>query len=71
MKRAIGVALFVVGVMLLIWGINTSNSLASELSEFFTGSPTNRAMWLIAIGIIGSVVGFILAALPGRRDSRF
>ena len=33
-------------VVLLIWGISTADSSASEISEFFTGSPTDKAMVL-------------------------
>jgi len=38
------------GIVLLIFGFNASNSLGSDISRFFTGSPTDRAVWMIAGG---------------------
>jgi hypothetical protein len=37
MSRGVGLALLVVGVILLIFGINASNSVGSDLSNLFTG----------------------------------
>ncbi|MGK7310940.1 MAG: DUF3185 family protein, partial [Candidatus Longimicrobiales bacterium M2_2A_002] len=46
-RKAIGLAVMIGGVLLLVFGIQASQSVASELSEAFTGSPTNRALWMI------------------------
>jgi cytosine/uracil/thiamine/allantoin permease len=68
MNRAVGVALIIIGVVLLIWGVNASNSFGSEVSEAFTGSPTDRAIWLIVGGIASAVVGlFLTLRAPARR----
>ena len=70
MKRAIGFALLAIGVVLLIFGISSADSLASDVSRFFTGEPTDRAMWLIIGGVGAIVAGAVLAMVPGRQLAR-
>jgi hypothetical protein len=67
MHRAIGIALIAVGVLLLIFGISSADSLASDISRFFTGEPTDRAMWLMIGGVASLVIGGTLAAMSGRQ----
>jgi hypothetical protein len=57
MNRPIAIALLIVGVVLLCFGINAHGSLASSAKEAVTGTPTDKSMWLIVGGIIGIVVG--------------
>jgi hypothetical protein len=57
MNKAIGLALLVVGVILIVYGINSSDSVSSHLSQTFTGAPTNKTMWLLIGGIAASIVG--------------
>jgi hypothetical protein len=64
-RRAIGIALLVGGVVLLFFGLNASNSFASEVSEVVTGSPTDRSMWMIVLGSATAVAGLAMAFLPG------
>ena len=66
MKLAIGIALFVIGLCLTVWGASAADSLASEASEVFTGSPTDEAMWLL-IGGIGAMAGGATLVLLGIR----
>ena len=60
MNKAFGIALLVAGVVLLVMGLNASDSFESDLSRFFTGSPTDKAIWLFIGGIIAGVAGLIL-----------
>lgn len=70
MKKAIGLALLAIGIVLLIFGISSADSLSSDISRFFTGEPTDRAMWLI-IGGVGSIVaGAVLAMMPMKELAR-
>jgi hypothetical protein len=39
MQSVVGIALLVVGVVLIIFGMQASASLGSRLSELFTGAP--------------------------------
>jgi hypothetical protein len=59
MNRPLSIALLVVGVVLLIWGFNASESVSSEVSEAVTGAPSDRSIWLIALGGIAALVGGI------------
>jgi uncharacterized membrane protein HdeD (DUF308 family) len=66
--RAIGIALLVGGVILLYFGMNESDSFASEVSEVFTGSPTDRSIWMMVLGVVAAVAGGIMAIAPGRSS---
>ena len=64
-RRALGIALLVGGVILLFFGFNESESFASEVSEVFTGSPTDRSMWMIVLGSVTAVAGLVMTVVPG------
>lgn len=57
MNKGISAALLVVGIMLIIWGVRASDSFGSDVSRFFTGSPTNKAVWLLIGGVVLGIVG--------------
>ena len=59
MNKIISLALLVGGIVLIIYGINASDSIGSSFSRFFTGSPTDKTMWLIIGGTAASVVGLV------------
>ena len=58
MQKAIGVACLVVGVMLLVWGYNISQTVGSQVKEAITGSPTDRSMYFYIGGAVLSIFGF-------------
>ena len=64
-RTIIGIATLLAGLAALYVGMQESSSLASEVSEFVTGSPTDRSMQLLVGGGVGVVVGLLLA-LTGR-----
>ncbi len=57
MNKPISLALLVVGVILIIYGVSASESLGSDFSRFFTGSPTDRTIWLLIGGAAAAAVG--------------
>jgi len=57
MNKAIFLSVLVGGVALVIFGIGASNSLGSDISRFFTGSPTDKAIWMLIGGVVLSIVG--------------
>ena len=57
MNKGISVALLVVGVILLAFGISAYHSTSSDISRFFTGAPTDKALWLLIGGFIVGIVG--------------
>ena len=69
MDRTLGIVLLVVGVLLLGFGISSADSFASNVKQFFTGSPTDKAVWLMIGGAASLVVGLVLT-LRGSRAIR-
>ena len=67
MTKAISIALIVGGVVLLYIGGQSFHSLSNDVSRFFTGSPTNKTIWLIAAGAVAMLAGLIGLAIPGKR----
>jgi hypothetical protein len=67
MMKLLGLALLAVGVVLLVMGWNASDSLSSEISEVFRGTPTDRAIWLLVAGGVTGLVGLALLFNPRRR----
>lgn len=57
MKKSVNLALFVIGIILLVMGLTAADSFASQVSEFFGGSPTDKAIWLLLGGVFCTVVG--------------
>lgn len=68
MNKAIGLALLAVGIALIVYGINASDSASSHLSKAFTGSPTNKALWLLIGGIASAVCGAVLTLVPSHKS---
>ena len=66
MNSIIGLAILALGIVLLIFGFNESQSFSSDVSKFFTGNPTDRSMWMI-VGGVGAVIVGLFLALRGRR----
>ncbi len=69
MQRTIGFALAAAGVVLLVLGILAADSIASDISRFFTGNPTDRSVWLL-IGGVGCVAAGLGMAAGGGRQMR-
>jgi hypothetical protein len=57
MSKAISLAVLAGGILLLIFGLIEYNSTGSEISRFFTGSTTDKTMWLLIGGVILTVLG--------------
>jgi uncharacterized BrkB/YihY/UPF0761 family membrane protein len=61
-----GIALLVVGLVLVVVGMNASDSLADRWSNFFTGHYTDSTVWYLVAGIACAVLGLMLVKF-GRR----
>jgi len=64
--RILGIALLALGVILLVIGMNSSNSFADQLSNTFTGRFTDRTQWYIVGGIVMAIAGGSLLTFGGR-----
>jgi len=67
MTKALFIALLVGGLILTIIGINASNSFSSDVARFFTGSPTDKAVWMLIGGVVMGVGGLAGLTLGTRR----
>jgi hypothetical protein len=68
MNKIVSLALLVGGIILIILGVNATNSFSSDVSKFFTGSPTDKAVWMLIGGILAVVVG-LGGSLRGSKGS--
>ena len=60
MNKIVSLALLIGGVVLMIFGINATNSFSSDVSRFFTGSPTDKAVWMLIGGTVAAIAGLVL-----------
>jgi hypothetical protein len=59
MNKIVSLALLIGGVVLMVIGINATNSFSSDVSRFFSGSPTNKAIWMLIGGTVAAVIGLV------------
>ncbi len=57
MNKAVSIALLAGGIVLIVIGVNATKSFSSDVSRFFTGSPTDKAIWMLIGGIVAATVG--------------
>jgi len=67
MNKGIGLALIAVGLVLIVFGVDASNSASSGVSRIFTGAPTDKTLWLLLGGIASAIVGTVMALRPSGR----
>ena len=63
----VSMALLVGGIILIIYGMSASDSIGSGFSRFFTGSPTDKTMWLLIGGIAAAAAGLV-GVLRGSKS---
>ena len=68
MNRLTSLAFLVVGIILLIYGANASDSIGSSFSRFFTGNPTDKTVWLIIGGAVATSLGAV-GMLRGSKET--
>lgn len=66
MNKALSIALIVGGVVMMFLGVSAVDSFSSDISRFFTGSPTDKAIWLLIGGIVISIVGLTMTVRSPR-----
>jgi LPXTG-motif cell wall-anchored protein len=57
MAKIPSIAFITVGIILLVYGLDASNSFSSSVSQAVNGAPTNKSIWLIVLGIVGILSG--------------
>ena len=58
--------LVIAGLILLIFGLNSSDSIQNAFSRMFSGHYTDRTMWLIVVGSVCTVLG-LYGCIQSRR----
>ena len=58
MNRIFSLGLLVAGMVLVVYGLAALDSIGSSISRFFTGSPTDKTVWLLIGGIVAAAIGF-------------
>lgn len=57
MNKLVSLALLCGGIVLLVCGVAASESIGSGFSRLFTGSPTDKTLWLLIGGGVAVVIG--------------
>jgi hypothetical protein len=66
MNKAVSIALLAGGIVLIVIGVNATKSFSSDVSRFFTGSPTDKAVWMLIGGIVAAVIGLVGVTRGGK-----
>lgn len=67
MNKPVSLILLIAGIALLIYGANASDSIGSSFSRAFTGSPTDKTLWLLLGGLAATILG-AAGLLRGSRS---
>ena len=59
MNKAVMLAILAGGIVLVIYGVSASKSFSSDVSRFFTGSPTDKTIWLLIGGMVAIIIGLV------------
>jgi len=59
MNKIVFLALLIGGVVLAVLGFNATHSFNSDVSRFFTGSPTDKAIWMLIGGVVAGLIGIV------------
>jgi hypothetical protein len=65
-QRIFGIVLLVIGVILLIVGMNASHSAADQVSNTFTGKFTRETAWYIFGGGAAALFGLLMVVFGVR-----
>jgi hypothetical protein len=68
MNKVVSLAILAGGILLMGYGVAASKSFSSDVSRFFTGSPTDRAIWMLVGGVVAIVIGLV-GLLRGSKQN--
>ena len=66
LQRVLGLAILVVGIFLLVFGINSTNKVSERVSQDFSGKYTNNTMWYIIGGSALIIIGGGMSTMRRR-----
>jgi cytosine/uracil/thiamine/allantoin permease len=59
-KKIVGIVLTILGIGLAVWAYRLSGGFGSQVTQAFTGSPTDQVMMFYIGGAISLAVGLFL-----------
>lgn len=59
MRKVISTILLVGGLLLLWFGYDEYHSFQSEVNQFFGGSGSDKAIWMLVAGAAATIGGFV------------
>jgi divalent metal cation (Fe/Co/Zn/Cd) transporter len=59
MNKAVSLVILVAGIVLVVFGVAATESFSSDISRFFTGTPTDKAIWMLIGGIVAIIIGLV------------
>lgn len=65
--RSLSIGVLGVGLGLAFYGFMASDSFAADLASFFTGKPTDFAIWLVIGGVATLAAGAVGLAASSAR----
>ena len=57
MNKLISLVILAGGIVLVVFGVAATKSFSSDISRFFTSSPTDKAIWMLVGGIVVIIIG--------------
>jgi hypothetical protein len=57
MMKIISIALLIGGIILVVFGIDAINSFSSDFSRMFSGSPSEKSIYMLVSGIVVLIIG--------------
>mgnify|MGYP001793601176 FL=1 len=67
MNKLFSLVLLGGGIALIVLGINASHSFNSDVSRFFSGSPTDKTVWMLIGGTVATVIGLVGTLRGGSK----
>ncbi len=59
MNKVVSLVILAGGIVLVVFGVAATESFSSDVSRFFTGSPTDKAIWLLVSGVVAIIIGLV------------
>lgn len=66
-QRILGLVLLVVGLLLLFFGLNATESVGETVTEGLTGKYTDKTTWFIVGGAAAAIAGAAMSFFGGRK----
>lgn len=67
-QRLLGIALLAVGVILLVFGLNATESVGESVKEGLTGRYTDKTTWFIVGGAAAAIIGGLMTLFGGKSS---